>query len=193
MRSGRALLATVLALAVCWAASVSGQALAARPPVPARCANANLLPSRANAPVVAAATLCLVDQIRASRHLPPLWQNRELGRVASGQVATMLARNYFSDVRPTGQTPMSLVSRTSYTIKAPGGISVAQNIAWATGRHDTPARIVAAWMASPAHREVILSAEFHDAGVGVAASLPQVLRAGRGGATYAMEFGVRRP
>jgi uncharacterized protein YkwD len=105
----------------------------------------------------------------------------------------MLAHNYFSDVRPTGQTPMSLISRTSYTVRAPGGVSVAENIAWATGGQDTPARIVAAWMASPAHRNVILGTEFHDAAVGVAASLPQVLRAGRGGATYAMEFGVRRP
>jgi len=192
MRSGRALLATALVLPLCGAGSLAGQALAARPPVPARCAGAHVRPSGANAAVIAAATLCLVDQIRTARHLPALWWNRELGRVASGQVATMLSRNFFSDVRPTGQTPMSLVAGTSYTVKAPGGVSVAEDIAWATPGVDTPARIVAAWMASPAHREVILSTEFHDAGVGVAASLPQVLRAGSGGATYAMEFGVRR-
>lgn len=192
MRSRRALLATLLCLPLWGAAALAGQALAG-PSAVASCAGARLQPTGRNGAAVEAATLCLIDQIRSSRHLSRLWSNRELGQVASRQVVAMLAHDYFADVSPTGQTPLSLISATSYTARAPGGVAVGQNIAWATRRCDTPARIVAAWMASPGHREVILSPEYHDAGVAVAAGLPQLLGAGRVGATYAMEFGVRRP
>jgi hypothetical protein len=47
-------------------------------------------------------------------------------------------------------------------------------------------------MASPPHRAIILTGYYRDAGVAVEPALPGVLRVGRSGATYAMEFGVRR-
>ena len=104
----------------------------------------------------------------------------------------MLRGNYFADVRPSGQTPLSLVFVTRYPVHA-SSISVAQNIAWGTGADTTPARIVTAWMASPSHRRIILTSEYRDAGVAVQAALPRVVGTGRqGGATYVMEFGARR-
>jgi uncharacterized protein YkwD len=103
----------------------------------------------------------------------------------------MVRWNYFADVRPSGQTPMSLVVGTRYRAHA-AGISVGQNIAWGTGALSTPAHIVGEWMASPPHRQIMLSGEYRDAGVAVAAGLPGVLRSGASGAIYAVEFGVRR-
>ena len=41
--------------------------------------------------------------------------------------------------------------------------SVGENLAWGKGKHGTPAAIVAAWMASPGHREMILTGE-HEGG-----------------------------
>jgi uncharacterized protein YkwD len=139
---------------------------------------------------VDAATLCLIDQVRAAHRLAPLRANRELDAVAASQVGAMMRWDYFSDVRPSGQTPLSLVVVTPYPAHG-ASISIAQNIAWGTGADTTPARIVAAWMVSSSHRAIILTGEYRDAGVGVRATLPRVLGAGRHGATYVMEFGVR--
>lgn len=154
------------------------------------CPGAGLHPTATNTGAVKAATLCLVDQARAARRLPPLRTNRELGQVANSQVSAMVLRNYFSDVSPSGQTPLSMVFVTHYPAHA-AGISIAQNIAWGDGRDTTPARIVSAWMASRSHRAIILTGEYRDAGVAVEAALPRVLGAGRRGATYVMEFGAR--
>jgi uncharacterized protein YkwD len=56
----------------------------------------------------------------------------------------------------------------------------------------TPAGIVAAWMASPPHRAIILDRTYRDAGVAATPALPSVVGQGRVGATYAMEFGLRQ-
>jgi uncharacterized protein YkwD len=103
----------------------------------------------------------------------------------------MVRWNYFSDVRPSGLTPMALVAATGYRAHA-SSVSVAQNIAWGMGLDASPARIVAAWMASPPHRRVILTRSFRDAGVAAIPSLPSSIGHGSYGATYAIEFGARR-
>jgi uncharacterized protein YkwD len=154
------------------------------------CADARVRPTSRNGQAVETAILCIVDEIRASAHLAPLHANQALDTVASSQVITMVRWDYFGDVRPTGQTPMSLVAVTPYPAHA-AGVSVGQNIAWGTGGDTTPTRIVAAWMASPPHRANILSSSYRDAGVAVTPALPGVLHAGRRGAIYAFEFGVR--
>jgi len=157
----------------------------------AGCPGANLRPSAANAAAIDAATLCLIDQVRTAHRLRPLQSNPELGAVASSQVRSMVRWNYFADIRPSGQTPLSLVAVTRYPAHA-AGVSVGQNIAWGTGIYTTPAHIVAAWMASPPHRDIILSGGYRDAGVAVTPALPSVLHVGHRGATYAVEFGARR-
>ena len=104
----------------------------------------------------------------------------------------MVRWDYFADVRPSGQTPLSLVGVTRYP-RPHGGLR---------GR--------------PEHRlghRRLRDARTHRRGMdGLAAAprdhpdrllprrgrrrsmpaLPGVLRGGRSGATYAMEFGVRR-
>jgi uncharacterized protein YkwD len=154
------------------------------------CAGAQLRPGIASAAAIDAATLCLIDQVRSQHHVRPLRANATLGLVASSQVTNMVHANYFADVRPSGQTPMTLVGSTAYRAHA-ATIAIGQNLAWGTGAFATPAHIVAAWMASPPHRRVMLSSEYRDAGVGVTPTLPSVLGAGRIGGMYAVEFGVR--
>ena len=70
-------------------------------------------------------------------------------------------------------------------------MAVGQNLAWGTGPDATPERIVAAWMASPPHREIMLAGEYRDAGVAAIPAVPAVVGVRQPGATYAIEFGVR--
>ncbi len=149
-----------------------------------------MLPVPSNLTVIDAATLCLVNRIRALHGLRGLQPNAELARVARAQVSVMVRWNYFADVRPTGQTPLALVAATRYPARA--SFSVGQNIAWGTGPNATAAHTMAAWMESPPHRAIILSGDFRDAGVAVTPSVPAAIGRGRGGATYAIVFGVRR-
>lgn len=155
------------------------------------CAGANLLPDGTNAAAVDAATLCLIDRVRAGRGLRMLHANLALRNVAAGQAYNMVRWNYFADVRPSGQTPMSLVTGTRYRLHA-AHLAVGQNIAWGTGGFATPAHIVSEWMASPPHRQIMLAPVYRDAGVAVKPALPSVLHAGSQGAVYVVEFGARK-
>lgn len=187
-RRGRALGALAAVLLVCASALVmAATPTAAASPV---CANANVHPTATNMLTVEAATLCLVNQERLAHGLRPLRTNHELGQVARSQVTSMLSHDYFADVRPTGQTPLSLVAVTRYPAHA-AAFSIGQNIAWGTEGFTTPAHIVAAWMASPPHREIMLSSIYRNAGVAVMPAVPTILASSGTGATYAIEFGVR--
>jgi len=156
------------------------------------CAGSLTRPTSADAAVAAQATLCLINEIRLAHRLQPLEANPHLAAVAASQVRAMVNWDYFADVRPTGQTPLSLIATTGYGPRD-AEISVGQNIAWGTGGFSPPLHIVREWMASAPHRAIILTAEFRDAGVAVEPALPRVLGAGSRGATYAMEFAARRP
>ena len=172
------------------AIAASPDAVAA-PKGPTSCRGTDLAPLPGNSASIASATLCLIDRIRAAWHLGPVRANAALRAVAASQVRSMVRWNYFSDVRPSGLTPMALIAATGYRAHA-SRVSVAQNIAWGTGPEATPARIVAAWMASPPHRRVILTRSFRDAGVAAIPAVPSRIGHGSYGATYAIEFGARR-
>jgi uncharacterized protein YkwD len=182
--------ASVLCCAIAIAAQADPILASAGAPAPAPCVGTNLRPSARNAAAIDAATLCLVNRVRTAHRVAPLRSNGDLGRVAASQVVTMVRSNYFADVRPTGQTPLGLVAATRYPAHS-AGVSVGQNIAWGTGSDATPARVVAAWMASAPHRRVMLDGGFRDAGVGATPRVPAVKGRGGHGATYAIEFGLR--
>ncbi len=162
---------------------------AARPATP--CPGANLHPTSADLAAVDAATACLIDRERSVAHLGALRANGSLQRVASQQSREMVLGDYFGDDSRAGQTPLQRIVATRYLHRA-ALVSTAQNIGWGTGAQATPAAIVAAWMASPPHREIVLTDEFRDVGVGASAAAPAALAAGQPGATYTVEFGVRR-
>jgi uncharacterized protein YkwD len=180
------LAATALACTGALAASAATRAA----PTPAPCRGASLRPSAANTRAVDAATLCLINRVRRAHGVRALHANRSLHRVATSQASSMVLTDYYADDRPTGQTPMSLVAVTRYK-PATARVAVGQNIAWGTGSDTTPARIVAALLASPPHREVMLSGEYRDAGVSAKPAVPAILHATGRGATYVIEFGAR--
>lgn len=154
------------------------------------CAGANLRPTAANVRTVDAATLCLVNLARSAHGLRALHANLDLSHVAAGQANSMVRRDYFADARPSGPTLLSLVAVARYPAHA-ADFAVGQNIAWGTGSYATPAHIVAEWLASPPHREIMLSREYRDAGAAVTPAVPAVVHASGSGATYVLELGAR--
>ena len=64
-----------------------------------------------------------------------------------------------------------------------------ENLAWGTGSFSTPRSAMATWMSSPAHRANVLKRAYREIGVGVVLGVPG---AGAAGATYTVDFGVRR-
>jgi uncharacterized protein YkwD len=182
---GAVLAGALLACAGALATSTAGAATGSP-----ECPNANLRPTAKNLVAVDAATLCLVNRERVADGLGALHANRELGHVAATQVGSMVHEDYYADVGPSGQTPMALVSVTRYRAHA-ASLDVGQNIAWGTGSYSTPEHIVQAWMASPPHREIMLSNEYRDAGVAAISAVPAVLGTTGRGAIYVVEFGSR--
>jgi uncharacterized protein YkwD len=156
------------------------------------CAGANLAPDGHNAALIDAATLCLMNRQRATRGMRPLRFNDALARIASGQARDMVRGHYFADQSLSGQSPLARVMASSY-VAHPTTVRLitAQNIGWGTGPNATPAGIVRAWMNSPPHRHIMLTAAYRDAGVGASPSVPSALGAGPLGGTYAVEFGTR--
>jgi uncharacterized protein YkwD len=104
----------------------------------------------------------------------------------------MVLGDYFGDNSRSGQTPLQRIVAARYP-SASASVSTAQNIGWGTGTQATPTAIVAAWIASPPHRRIMLTAGFRDVGVGATAAAPAALAAGQPGATYTVEFGARLP
>lgn len=187
---GRVAAAAAGALLACAGALTAAGAPAGAATRARTCPGAHLHPSAADARAAATATLCLVNRLRAAHGLRPLRVNAELDGVAAAQVTSMVREDWFADDRPSGQTPLSLVARTRYAAHAPE-LSIGQNIAWGTGSYATPAHIVAEWLASPPHREVMLSSAYREAGAGVAPAVPAVLGQREPGSTYAIELGAR--
>jgi uncharacterized protein YkwD len=186
----------MFALALCALAPFTNVARATATRRPARhagssaCPGANLQPSPTNARTIDASTLCLIDQVRVAHRLPTLKANRELQKVAVSQVTSMVRLDYFADVSPSGTTPAAMIAATRYGQRA-DGLSTAENIGWGTERDATPAQMVVAWLQSPPHREIILTGEFREAGVGTTAAAPPALAEGQPGATYALELAAR--
>jgi uncharacterized protein YkwD len=186
------LLACTAALAAPRTAAGSAHPPTAKHQAAAGCRDANLPPDSADARAVEAATLCLVNRERAAYRLRPLRANPELAAAAAGKAASMVREDYFADVAPTPSTSASLVALARYHAHA-AHVVLGEDLAWGTGSQATARRIVAQWLASPAHRAIILSAEYRDAGIEVMPAVPALLHAGGRGATYAMELGARQP
>jgi uncharacterized protein YkwD len=151
----------------------------------ADCTGANLLPALGSVPTAKAATLCLLNEERASRGLLPLAAQPTLEAAAQTYSSAMVSHHFFDHVSPGGQT---LEDRLADYVGSTGIWSTGENLAWGEGALATPASIVRNWMASPGHRDNVLDADFTEAGIGVTAGSPQ------GGlpavsATYVTEFG----
>jgi uncharacterized protein YkwD len=161
----------------------TGDALAAG------CAGATARPEETSRARIAQATLCLVNGERRSRGLHALRPNRRLAAVARRHSRDMVRGGFFSHTAPDGTTFLDRIRRSGY-LRSARRWRVGEDLGWGSGTGATAGANVRAWMHSPPHRKTILTAAFREAGVGVVRGVP-VPGAGDG-ATFTMDFGVRR-
>ena len=190
----RSLIIAVLAVALLapTAATAEGKKKHHRAPAPARftqdCPDADLEPAADNQGRIRAAILCLHNQIRAENGLPRLRENKRLRRAAVGHSRNMVARKFFEHTTPSGVTMVDRILKARY-VREDQGWMLGENLAWGTGSYATPRGAVQAWMESPGHRANILKRAYREMGVGLVLGVPVSDAAG---ATYTVDFGVRR-
>jgi uncharacterized protein YkwD len=129
----------------------------------------------------------LVNEERRAHGLPPMRHSRRLGASAHAWARAITRRSRFTHgalARRVLRWPFVLASRGR-------GWRVAENLAWGTGDASSPRRIVAAWMASPPHREIILG-DWQYGSVWSVRDAPAPGRQ-RDGATVVQHVGWRAP
>jgi uncharacterized protein YkwD len=182
---GRIRPATLAAFAVaifCTSLSAASSAYAA-------CRGALQPPSRSNLKVEANATLCLVNQLRRTHHLRPLRMNSALNSVAAGQSYDMLVGGYFGDDSLSGLTPMQRVEASAYG-HGSARLLVAQNIAWGEEGGSAPGAIIASWLGSAPHREILLASTYENVGVGISLGVPDSTNR-NAGAIYTIDLAAK--
>ncbi|MBV8219450.1 MAG: CAP domain-containing protein, partial [Solirubrobacterales bacterium] len=140
------------------------------------CANANASVGQAPVQALRASVVCLINQQRTSRHLPPLQASHLLDRSAQGWTNGMVSSDVFSH----GTNFAGRISAAGYVWRTAG-----ENIA--TG-FQTPAGVVRAWMASTGHCENILNPTYGSVGTGVSSGTVNGWASGPG--TWTQDFAL---
>ena len=156
----------------------------AAPSVAAACSGADSSPSSLGEAGTARATLCLLNEERASRGLRKLRSDARLRRAADRHARDMVARRYFAHESKSGASFVTRIKRTGWT-RSRRSWQVGENIGYGSGSLATPRSMVRGWMNSAGHRDNILARQFRLIGIGIANGCPT----GGGGTTYATDFG----
>ena len=98
---------------------------------------------------------------REANGLAPLKLNAELSDAAKHKADDMFAKNYWAHVSPDGTTPWVFIKSAGYEYMYAG-----ENLARG---FDSSQAVVNAWMASPTHRENLLSPHYTDIGFAIEA------------------------
>lgn len=101
----------------------------------------------------------LTNQERAKVGAPPLTLNSALSEAALRKAGDMFAFNYWAHNSPSGRDPWSFFTEVGYRYLY-AGENLARDFA-------NPEGVVAAWMASPTHRDNLLNPKYQEMGVAV--------------------------
>lgn len=104
--------------------------------------------------------LLLTNQKRQDAGIAPLVLNNQLASAAKMKADFMFRKDFWAHNAPDGTTPWDFIKNSGYTYVYAG-----ENLA--RGFTDTP-DVINAWMASPEHRENMLSANYKDVGFAIA-------------------------
>jgi hypothetical protein len=101
----------------------------------------------------------LTNKERVQVGLPEVTLDPTLTQAALAKASYMFAKNYWAHTAPDGTEPWKFVTDSGYQYRY-AGENLARDFA-------TPEAAVAAWMASPTHKENLLSPKYQDIGVAV--------------------------
>jgi hypothetical protein len=100
------------------------------------------------------------NEKRVAAGLKPLVYNEKLADAARRKAANMFSENYWAHNSPSGKTPWVWFNDAGYKYVYAG-----ENLAKDFGSTD---RMMDAWMASPTHKENIVSSKYSEVGIAVA-------------------------
>ena len=103
--------------------------------------------------------IMLTNQERAAVGLNTLNTNAKLAAAATAKANNMFEEQYWDHYGPNGETPWMFITQAGYTYVY-AGENLAKGFRTAEGVHE-------AWMASPTHKENIMSGKYKDIGVAV--------------------------
>jgi hypothetical protein len=103
--------------------------------------------------------ISLTNQERAAAGLNTLNQNAKLNAAAKAKAENMFEEQYWDHFGPNGETPWQFITAAGYNYVY-AGENLAKGFRTSEG-------VVEAWMASPTHRENILSKNYKDIGIAV--------------------------
>ena len=147
----------------------------------AACTDDLTVPSAADADVVAASAVCLVNVERARAGLAALPVDTRLVRSAAAHAGAMVESRFFAHKGPAEPELGARGASAGYT----GGMG--ENIGYGIGKLATASAMVDAWMNSPPHRENILDPRWRGIGMSVIPSSPT--GPPTPGASYVTNFG----
>jgi uncharacterized protein YkwD len=124
-----------------------------------------------------------INRIRVTAGLKRLWRNRRLERSADYHCWDMLRANFFAHASSNGTSFQTRVGHYTHRRR------IGENLAYLpSGNARSPRKVVEMWMASPEHRDAILSSSFRRVGI--------ARRIGKWGdfrvAVYTVDFASRR-
>ena len=134
------------------------------------------------------ATRCLINNERRKRGLGGLSAENKLKKAAKKHSARMVSAGCFAHTCPGEPDLFARLASVGY-LPCNCSWSAGENIAWGKGKYSTPAAIVAGWMASSGHREMILNGTMKEVNVGVRKGKPGSPGASAG--TYTADFGFK--
>ena len=102
----------------------------------------------------------LTNKEREKSGLPFLVENEALNQAAGQKAQNMFEENYWAHFAPSGKTPWDFILSAGYRFSFAG-----ENLAKNFYSSD---EVVAAWLASPTHRDNLLNPNYQDIGIVVA-------------------------
>ncbi len=103
--------------------------------------------------------ISLTNLERENRGLPALSNNSRLASAALAKANNMISEQYWDHFGPNGETPWQFIKAAGYTYIY-AGENLAKGFKSAEG-------VVQAWMASPTHRDNLLSGNYKEIGIAV--------------------------
>ena len=153
------LLLGVAAAALAFSSAPAGTTTSAGAALAPRSACPGQVALKAPAAVQIRALRCLVNWTRRHSGLPALRRSPELDRSAGMRAAEIRRCQDFSHT-PCGQAFIAVFQVVGYPLAAVG-----ENLAWGQGRLGTARTAMASWLASPEHRQILLTSSWRDLGL----------------------------
>lgn len=163
--------------------------IAAAPAAASSCVGADAEAEELSQTQLETTVTCLINEERAKAGVRPVYANGNLRQAGAAHSYDMVSDGYFEHTSPRGRTFIDRISNTGYMRGARRWL-VGENLVWGTGSQSSPQAMVAAWLASPAHRANLLRERFREIGVAATRGTPYDASE-KNGVTISTEYGFR--